>query len=168
MAAGLYPGIEMNPMWGAAAMALSSFTVCMNALRLNLFRMHDASGDRKPRGTLPAAPDAGEKRMQAAEPDGKENGAPAAADGREEPAGSGRRAEESGTTETVFRVGGMMCANCERHVREALEGIPGVTEASADHTTGRVTVRHTAPLDEDAVRAAVTDEGYEYAGAENP
>ncbi len=46
MAAGLYPGISINPMWGAAAMSLSSFTVCMNALRLNLFKVHDASKDR--------------------------------------------------------------------------------------------------------------------------
>lgn len=46
MAAGLYPGISINPMWGAAAMSLSSFTVCMNALRLNLFKIHDASKDK--------------------------------------------------------------------------------------------------------------------------
>ena len=49
MAAGLYPGITITPMWGAAAMALSSFTVCMNALRLNLFKVHDSSKD-KPKG----------------------------------------------------------------------------------------------------------------------
>ncbi len=47
MAAGVYRGIHMNPMWGAAAMSLSSFTVCMNALRLNLFNVHDASHDKK-------------------------------------------------------------------------------------------------------------------------
>ncbi len=46
MAAGLYQGISINPMWGAAAMSLSSFTVCMNALRLNLFKIHDASKDK--------------------------------------------------------------------------------------------------------------------------
>ncbi len=46
MAAGLYPNVSINPMWGAAAMSLSSFTVCMNALRLNLFKIHDASKDR--------------------------------------------------------------------------------------------------------------------------
>ncbi len=46
MAAGLYLGISINPMWGAAAMSLSSFTVCMNALRLNLFKIHDASKDK--------------------------------------------------------------------------------------------------------------------------
>lgn len=45
MAAGLYPNISINPMWGAAAMSLSSLTVCMNALRLNLFKIHDASKD---------------------------------------------------------------------------------------------------------------------------
>ena len=42
MAAGLYPSIQMNPMWGAAAMSLSSFTVCMNALRLNMLNIHDS------------------------------------------------------------------------------------------------------------------------------
>ena len=53
MAAGLYPGIHLNPMWGAAAMALSSFTVCMNALRLNLAKVHDAAHDR-PRSLQPS------------------------------------------------------------------------------------------------------------------
>lgn len=46
MAAGLYPSIQMNPMWGAAAMSLSSFTVCMNALRLNMLNIHDSKKDR--------------------------------------------------------------------------------------------------------------------------
>ena len=46
MAAGLYPSIQMNPMWGAAAMSLSSFTVCMNALRLNVLNIHDSKKDR--------------------------------------------------------------------------------------------------------------------------
>lgn len=46
MASGLYPSIQMNPMWGAAAMSLSSFTVCMNALRLNMLNIHDSKKDR--------------------------------------------------------------------------------------------------------------------------
>lgn len=46
MAAGLYSSIQMNPMWGAAAMSLSSFTVCMNALRLNMLNIHDSKKDR--------------------------------------------------------------------------------------------------------------------------
>ena len=66
--------------------------------------------------------------------------------------------------ETVVLVNGMMCSNCERHVKKALEGISGIVEAAADHTAGKVVVKHSAPLDEEAVKAAVTDAGYEYAG----
>ncbi len=65
MAAGLYPGIRMNPMWGAAAMSLSSFTVCMNALRLNLLKVHDPSRDRRIRhpSSIEAAFEMEEKTM---------------------------------------------------------------------------------------------------------
>ncbi len=158
MAAGLYPGIEMNPMWGAAAMAISSFTVCMNALRLNLFRVHDASRDRKLR--RPARPESGDPKdapadRPAADPAGTE--APA-----------GPAPEKKGSVrETVLRVGGMMCAHCEKRVRQALEGVEGVREAVPDHAAGKVTVRHDAPLDEEALKAAVSDAGYEYLGPEH-
>ena len=46
MAAGLYPGIHMNPMWGAAAMSISSVTVCLNALRLNWTDVHNSRHDK--------------------------------------------------------------------------------------------------------------------------
>ena len=155
MAAGLYPGVEMNPMWGAAAMAVSSFTVCMNALRLNLFKVHDASGDRKMRRA--ALPERTDSPAAAAE-------IPAAAEtGTEEPTETGKGGNGS-MQETVVLVNGMMCSNCERHVKKALEGISGIVEAAADHTAGKVVVKHSAPLDEEAVKAAVTDAGYEYAG----
>ena len=155
MAAGLYPGIEMNPMWGAAAMAISSFTVCMNALRLNLFNVHDASGDRKLR--RPALPE------NANCPAASGN---SAADGTETDK-PGEAANEGGILqETVILVDGMMCNNCERHVKNALESLAGITEASPDYTTGKVTVKHNAPLDEEAIRAALTEEDYEYVGLE--
>ena len=66
--------------------------------------------------------------------------------------------------ETVVLVNGMMCGNCEKHVKKALEGVDGIIEATSDHTTGRVVVKHDAPLDEESLRAAVTEAGYEYAG----
>lgn len=155
MAAGVYPGIQMNPMWGAAAMAISSFTVCMNALRLNLFKVHDPSRDRKLRKTaLPeladpgVSPEASKERLEES-PEGPEKG-------------EQKTMEE--TKKTVILVKGMMCPNCEKHVKKALEGIDGITEAISDHTTGTVTITHTAPLDEDSMKAAVTEEGYEYIG----
>ena len=48
----LHEGWSMNPMWGAAAMSLSSFCVCMNALRLNLFKVHNANRDRHGKGEV--------------------------------------------------------------------------------------------------------------------
>ena len=63
IAAGLIPGIALSPMFGAAAMSLSSFCVVTNALRLNLFKMRDGSRDRKKKRPveLPAEPVAAEK-----------------------------------------------------------------------------------------------------------
>lgn len=52
MAAGLFKGINMNPMWGALAMSLSSFTVCMNALRINLYKIHSKGKDRKRKNNI--------------------------------------------------------------------------------------------------------------------
>ena len=68
--------------------------------------------------------------------------------------------------ETVLLVNGMMCSHCENHVKKALEGIDGIVEAVSDHTTGKVLVKHDSPLDEELIRAAVIDAGYEYAGME--
>ena len=156
MAAGLYPGIKMHPMWGAAAMALSSFTVCMNALRLNLFNVHDPSGDRKIR--KPAAPAGGPVTVNAGQD--------------QKPDACGIRQEQTETCSgqcpalqvTTVNVGGMMCENCERHVKKALEGIEGIAEAAPDYTTGRVVVRHAGPLDEGKIKTAIEDADYEYKG----
>ena len=60
-----------------------------------------------------------------------------------------------------------MCAHCEKRVKQALEGVDGVLEAIPDHTAGKVTVRHDVPLDGEAIRAAVSEAGYEYLGPES-
>ncbi|AEW94200.1 MULTISPECIES: heavy-metal-associated domain-containing protein [Streptomycetaceae] len=68
-----------------------------------------------------------------------------------------------GTT-VVYAVSGMSCAHCEKAIGEEVSALPGVTAVAADAATGRVSVTSTAPLDDEAVRAAVDEAGYELTG----
>ena len=131
LAAGLFPW-KMNPMIGAAAMSLSSFTVCANALRLNLFNIHDASKDRPLR----------RKAVKEAE--------------KTETA-----SEQPEEFKEVIPVSGMMCEHCEARVKKALEAIDGVKEASADHTSGTAVLVSLKKIDPEKIRQAVEDAGYE-------
>lgn len=140
MAAGLYPGIRMNPMWGAAAMSLSSFTVCMNALRLNLFNVRSSSRDKK-------------KKMTALPDWDTISGEPSS---EEKPEAAGGKA--------VVLVEGMMCENCENHVKKALESLPFITGARADHKTGRVSITYSSQPDEAAMKQVLAKADYEYKG----
>lgn len=140
MAAGLYPGIRMNPMWGAAAMSLSSFTVCMNALRLNLFNVRSSSWDKK-------------KKMTALPDWDTISGKPSS---EEKPKAAGGKA--------VVLVEGMMCENCENHVKKALESLPFITGARADHRTGRVSITYSSQPDEAAMKQVLAKADYEYKG----
>lgn len=140
MAAGLYPGIRMNPMWGAAAMSLSSFTVCMNALRLNLFNVRSSSRDKK-------------KKMTALPDWNTISGKPSS---EEKPKAAGGKA--------VVLVEGMMCENCENHVKKALESLPFITGARADHKTGRVSITYSSQPDEAAMKQVLAKADYEYKG----
>ena len=63
--------------------------------------------------------------------------------------------------EKVFKVSGMMCGHCENHVKKAVEAIEGVTEAIASHIEGTVTVKFSAPVSDEAIKAAIVEEGYE-------
>lgn len=140
MAAGLYPGIRMNPMWGAAAMSLSSFTVCMNALRLNLFNVRSSSRDKK-------------KKMTALPDWDTISGKPSS---QEKPKAAGGKA--------VVLVEGMMCENCENHVKKALKSLPFITGAWADHKTGRVSITYSSQPDEAAMKQVLAKADYEYKG----
>ena len=133
LAMGLY-GVEMKPMYGAAAMALSSFFVCMNALRLNLVKPHDAAHDRKEK-SIPAE---ALEEIVAAE-----------------------TIKEEKTMKKTLKVVGMMCPHCEARVKKALEAVPGVESAVADHTAGTAVVTLTAPVEDEALRAAVEAQDYE-------
>lgn len=140
MAAGLYPGIRMNPMWGAAAMSLSSFTVCMNALRLNLFNVRSSSRDKKKKMTALPDWDTISGKLSSAEK-------PKAAGGK-----------------AVVLVEGMMCENCENHVKKALESLPSITGARADYKTGRVSITYSSQPDEAAMKQVLAKADYEYKG----
>ncbi|MDO4990125.1 MAG: heavy metal translocating P-type ATPase [Eubacteriales bacterium] len=138
LAMGLY-GVEMKPMYGAAAMALSSFFVCMNALRLNLVKPHDAGHDRKEK-SIPA-------------------------EALEEIVAAETIKEEKTMTKTL-KVEGMMCMHCEARVKKALEAVPGVAAAVADHDKGTAVVTLTAPVEDDVLRAAVEAQDYKVLGVE--
>lgn len=143
LAAGLF-SYKMNPMVGAAAMSLSSFTVCMNALRLNLFKLHDASHDKKRKNPAAAVVEKADLAPQPA-------GCPV-------PATAG--------TQVTYQVKGMMCAHCEGRVKKALEELEGVVSAKADHTIGTVVATVTKPLNYAQVQQAVAKAGYEVTGEE--
>lgn len=138
MAAGLYRGIHMNPMWGAAAMSLSSFTVCMNALRLNLFKVHDASHDHKMRH--PAS--------------------------IEEVIDNNNDEKEEKKMTKTLKVEGMMCEHCEARVKKALEAVAGVESAVADHNANTAVVTLSTDVADDILRKAVEDQDYKVLGVE--
>ncbi len=134
LAAGLFKW-EMNPMIGAACMSLSSVTVCMNALRLNLCRIHDASKDKAPR---------------------RKTSAPRASVHEE--------AEASAAEMRVIKIEGMMCHHCEAAVKQALESLDFVESCEADHEKGTALVTFRGTWDDGAVKKAIEDEDYEYLG----
>lgn len=138
LAMGLY-GIEMKPMYGAAAMALSSFFVCMNALRLNLKKPHDSTHDRPVK--------------------------PIPAEAMESVISQEIQKEEPTMTKTL-KVEGMMCPHCEARVKKALEAIPDVESAVADHTRGTAVVTLHAPVADEVLTAAVEAQDYKVLGVE--
>lgn len=154
LAAGLwYPftGWELNPMFGAAAMSLSSFCVVTNALRLNFVDIYSTKRDKKAKGQKAKLHVTEAQDTVIIEDKTK-------ADQKE------KIDKENSDMEETLKVKGMMCAHCEAHVKEALEKIDGVTEAKADHEACEVVVKMSAPVAEDVLAAAVKDAGYEFEG----
>lgn len=121
LAAGIFlhdTGFALPPMFGAAAMSLSSFCVVMNALKLNLLKIKKEQKIKKSK----------EKTM---------------------------------TKELT--INGMMCQNCEKHVRGALEKLDGVTAVKkVSHEENVAVIEVSSDISEEALKAAVTDAGYEF------
>jgi len=127
LAAGVFVpvlGLKLNPMFGAAAMSLSSFCVVSNALRLNFFKLYSTKRDKRRRQKSRTAT-AGEDVLQ-----------------------------------RTLKVKGMMCEHCEARVKQALEALPQVTSALADHKTGLVTVELKETVDVRSLKKAVEEEDY--------
>ena len=114
-------GWKLNPMFGAAAMSLSSFCVVTNALRLNFFRASNNAGKAKAAGK--------EKNMK-----------------------------------KTIKIEGLMCSHCDARVKKALEAVPGVASANADHEKGQAVVELSADVANDALKAAVEAQDYKVLG----
>ncbi|WP_046731494.1 heavy-metal-associated domain-containing protein [Streptomyces humi] len=72
--------------------------------------------------------------------------------------------DTSGSVTAVYKVTGMSCGHCEGSVSAEISGLAGVSSVTAVAASGEVTVVSAAPLDEEAVRAAVDEAGFELVG----
>jgi len=175
LAAGLwYPifGWKLNPMFGAAAMSLSSFCVVTNALRLNLFKMHDASKDHPMRKRAEKAANKGGDKAE---------NAGAVRTEAEDIRSIGQTANENetvskemqksenqknhinmeGITMTkTMNIEGMMCGHCEARVKKALEALAGVESAEVSHEKGTAVVSMSADVADDTLKEAVEAQDY--------
>lgn len=138
MAAGLYPGISLDPMWAAAAMSLSSLTVCLNALRLTRVNIHDATHDK------PIRHRASVRENEAAP------------------------VKEESPRCAIIHVEGMVCENCEAHVKKALETLPSVTCLKADAKTGEAKIRYTLLPREADIQKVLAAADYQYVSIQFP
>ena len=140
VAAGVFSEISLNPMMAAGAMALSSVTVCLNALRLNTYKVHKEGGENEKNGKISEKTEENKKVTL-------------------------KKEEEKEMKETV-KIRGMMCELCENTVKKALEALPGVEKAEVSHETGTAVLSLSGEVDEETVRKAVEDKDYEFLGIE--
>lgn len=130
-------GWTLNPMFGAAAMSLSSFCVVTNALRLNLFKIHDTKKDKKI------------KQATSIEVKNDYNI---------------KEKEQKAMVKVTVNVEGMMCGHCEAHVNEAIKKAFGVEEVVSSHESNTTVFTAPEKVDEDKIRQTIKDAGYEVTG----
>ena len=135
LAAGLFTW-KMNPMIGAAVMSLSSFTVCMNALRINLFKIYSTHHD-KPLKILGFSSE--ELKGEISEKFNE---------------------KRSRKMEKTVKIEGMMCPHCEARVKKVLEGLPFIESAEVSHEKGEAILTLSGEFDEPTVRKTIEDNGY--------
>lgn len=147
LAAGvLYPlfQIKLNPMFGAAAMSLSSVCVVSNALRLRWVKLHDAKKTQsEPYQDVAASTIADINQHNALDNNIK----------------STNNDKGESTMTTTISIEGMMCAHCQAHVEKALKEVAGVTEVTVSLENKNAVVTGDASVE--ALKQAVVDAGYE-------
>ena len=132
-------GLTLNPMFGAAAMSLSSFSVVSNALRLNFCRLHDASKDKKIKSAIIK-----DTIMNT--------------DSQEE---SAMESGKEGTTMTkTMKIEGMMCGHCEARVKKVLEALAEVDSAEVSHEAGTAVVTLNSDVSDEVLKKTVEDQDY--------
>ena len=134
LAAGVFISVlgwKMNPMFGAAAMSLSSFCVVSNALRLNGLKIRSGKHDRKK--SLPEEFNFEEIK---------------------------RNIKENQNMKKTMKIEGMMCQHCEKRVKKALEALPEVDNAVVSHEEGTAILTLNAAVVDDVLKKAVEDEDY--------
>lgn len=124
-------GWQLNPMFGAAAMSLSSFCVVTNALRLNFLKIHDAGRDKK-------------KRKQTKK--GQKN--------------DFKKESEENNMKKTMKIEGMMCGHCEATVKKALETLEQVSAAEVSHKDGTAVVTLQADISDEELKKAVEEKDY--------
>lgn len=141
VAAGAYAalGITMSPMLGAAAMSISSFTVCMNALRLNLVKPYESRHDRAKSNV----------RNRIGEIENEFNKI---------------TIKENNKMEKTITIEGMMCGHCEATVKKALEALEGVISADVSHDKGTAVVALEKDVADDILTKAVEDKDFKVTG----
>ena len=143
-------GWKLNPMFGALAMSLSSFCVVSNALRLNLFRMYDASTDKKVTHKSASV---------------KKNGAQVKEAQTDMESVQDETLEgDENMIKTTVKVDGMMCGMCESHVNDAVRNAIEVKKVSSSHKKGTTEILTEQPVDEEKVKSAIEATGYKVLG----
>ena len=164
LAAGVFIAVlgwELNPMFGAAAMSLSSFCVVSNALRLNLVKVYNAKRDKR---VKPA--------MEAGVVENKEKGKCAGDESDclfendSEASKTNEERKESDNMNKTMKITGMMCGHCSGRVKKVLEAMSEVDEAIVSHEEGTAVLTLNTEVADDVLKKTVEDEGYEVTGIE--
>ena len=132
-------GLTLNPMFGAAAMSLSSFCVVSNALRLNFCRLHDASRDKKIKSAIIKDTIMNTDSQEESE---MESG------------------KEGNTMTKTMKIEGMMCGHCEARVKKVLEALAEVDSAEVSHEAGTAVVTLNSDVQDEVLKKTVEDQDY--------